>query len=612
MWSPIKIEIRNLFSHRDSTYVFRNGVCTVIFGHNETDRAMENNGSGKSTLFEGIGIALTGDDLRNLGKDAFINYESETCEVDLELENKFLNSTLRIYRKFIRGKTTLLTLWENGEINKKVVSTNEANKRIFELLGITKEDLLRYFIIDQDSKFSFFTANDLDKKEIMNRITSADMINPAIEELVKRNKEYKALLDGVNLETDKLIAKVDLIDEQKAELELEDTTAEDIKELETDKKTKQESMRLRMEENGRLDEDVKSKQKDFETKKVSIEEKTKLKKESSDKVKELSDTVKIIRTLKNELEEIITCPHCKKDFILNSEYQLTIPEAKELLALTEKLKLAIEADFLAITKKEKAIQERQETADDITEEIRVIQRKNKRNTEEIDYEAKEVYKIQQKINALKASKKDNKALKLLNEKLSEINAELKLKSKEAAGYSDELEMISFWQYNMGKSGFLTYLANKSIKIIEGMTNSFLKKFGVDTSVLINGFKILKDGSVREKIDVFVQNDGITPQVFKGKSGGERGRVQVAGILGIQHLINLSTNGLGLNLLLLDEVFPGVDSMGQENIIKILEKMGITILMITQTVSEGFNNENALYVKKVDGNSYYTELPKLLV
>jgi len=612
MWSPISINIKNLFAHLDSSYTFRNGTCTVIFGKNETDKGFENNGSGKSTLFEGIGIAFTGEDLRNLGKEAFINYDADSCEVDLELENKFLNSKLRIYRKFMRGKTTIVTLWENGVINKKVVSTNEANKRIFELLGITKEDLLRYFIIDQDSKFSFFTANDLDKKEIMNRITSADMINPAIDELGKRWKEYKALLESVNSETDKLEAKVDLIEEQKAELLLEDTTAEDIRELELKKKLKIESNDMLLKANLNIDREIETKQKEREANKVSEEEKAGLKKENNEMIKELSDTVKIIRTLNNELEEVITCPHCKKDFILNSEYELSIPEAQELLVQSEKLKATIEANILLLLKKEKVLKARQEIVDDIAEEIRGWQKQNRRNTEEIDYAVKEVFKIQQKINELKTVKKDNKAVQALNSKLKEIQAELKLKNAEAAGYQDELDMINFWQYNMGKSGFLTYLANKSIKIIEGITNSFLRKFGVDTSVLINGFKILKDGSVREKIDVFVQNDGITSQVFKGKSGGERGRVQVAGILGIQHLINLSTNGLGLNLLLLDEVFPGVDSMGQENIIKILEKMGITILMITQTVSEGFNNENTLYVKKVDGNSYYTELPKLLV
>ena len=70
------------------------------------------------------------------------------------------------------------------------------------------------------------------------------------------------------------------------------------------------------------------------------------------------------------------------------------------------------------------------------------------------------------------------------------------------------------------------------------------------------------------------------------------------------LINLSLNGKGLNLLLLDEVFPGIDALGQEKIIKTLEHIGTTIMLITQNVSESFNNENTLYVVKENGVSRY--------
>ena len=83
----------------------------------------------------------------------------------------------------------------------------------------------------------------------------------------------------------------------------------------------------------------------------------------------------------------------------------------------------------------------------------------------------------------------------------------------------------------------------------------------------------------------------------GKSGGERDRLNLAVLLSIQHLINLSTDGRGINLLVLDETFGCIDSVGQEGIIKILENLGITILMITQNISSEFNNENRVVVVK---------------
>ena len=157
---------------------------------------------------------------------------------------------------------------------------------------------------------------------------------------------------------------------------------------------------------------------------------------------------------------------------------------------------------------------------------------------------------------------------------------------------------------MGKSGFMTYVANRAVSVLEGTVNSFLKKFKSSLSVNINGFKILRDGSVREKIEVFALENGLNAETFMSKSGGERGRINLAGVLSIQHLINLSTNGKGLNLLMLDETFGGIDSEGQEGIIRILENLGITVIMITQNVSSEFNNDNKLIVVKENGVSRF--------
>ena len=208
------------------------------------------------------------------------------------------------------------------------------------------------------------------------------------------------------------------------------------------------------------------------------------------------------------------------------------------------------------------------------------------------------------IAELKRKKKDNKLLNSLNERIADCGKQIDELVNRLQPIADEIDMIKFWQFNMGKNGFSTYLANKSIKIIEGITNSFLRKFGVDISVLINGFKILRSGEVREKIDVFVLNDGITAEQFMSKSGGERGRVTLAGILGIQHLINLSTNGRGLNFLALDESLNNIDKKGIIEICKTLNGLNITTMLIAQNVEDIDIFQNKLYVEKENGVSRY--------
>ena len=92
--------------------------------------------------------------------------------------------------------------------------------------------------------------------------------------------------------------------------------------------------------------------------------------------------------------------------------------------------------------------------------------------------------------------------------------------------------------------------------------------------------------------------------FLAKSGGERGRVILAGILGIQHLINVSTNGRGLNLLVLDEALSGIDANGTLEIIKTIEHMGTTVLMITQNIEDVSICKNYIEVVKENGVSRY--------
>lgn len=617
MWNPSKIEIYNLFAHKESVYDFKNNACTVIFGKNETDRGLENNGAGKTTLFEAICIALTNESLRAIKKDSFINRDEEECRIVFHLYNPVLKMKLRISRQFFRGnKSAKIEIWENDKLNKQVVSVNEANKRVLELIGISREDLLRYFIISQDNRYTFFTASDGEKKEIMNRITSADMINPVVEELDLRYKEKNAEYKEIDGEIGKLSDRKELLVEQREEVLANDNTEEELKEL-SEKITEAEEEVVEIDSNlKKWEKAVKTREEQIQA--ITVEDTTQLKKdrkklkeEMEELDSELSENKRTEKKLKAELEDTITCPKCSHEFIHESELDLSVEDTKSLLAeaqseikkQTKKYEVK-ETKLKNLNKKIKEAERAEELVGEIEEEKASYERKIKNKTQDRSELLEKIAKWEAEKKAIKKRKKDDKLLNSLNQRISECDTEIEKLTKQLLPISEEMETIKFWQFNMGRSGFMTYLANKSIKIIEGITNSYLRKFGVDISVLINGFTILKSGEVREKIDVFVLNDGVTAEQFLAKSGGERGRVTLAGVLGIQHLINLSTNGRGLNLLLLDEVFPGIDSKGQEKIINTLNKIGITVMMITQNVSDNLNVDNKITVVKEGGISSF--------
>ena len=614
MWNPVKIEFKNLFSHVDSSYEFKNNRCVVIFGDNRTDRSLENNGAGKTTLFEAICIALTNESLRNIKKDNFINREADSCFISFELHNPVLRKELIIQRTFFRGgKSVNVKIFENGIQNTQVTSVSEANKRVLELIGISREDLLRYYIISQDNHYTFFTASDTEKKEIMNRITSADMINPAIEELNNRKAIKQDELRLLSLETDKLSGKRETLAEQRLELLEAGNNDEEIAELEERISETEDLLKKNKEEALVIDEEIAVVEKALSE--ITIPDVSNLKAERKKKRSELDsfeselrELNRVKKNLKNELSDSIECPSCGHEFI-QSDLGLSVEDAERLLSdtdkeiskVTKKIEHA-EAKIKTLSiniEKAESIQERYDDFDDKLNRLK-RKRSNKKN-EEQDLQ-KKIKRYEEQIVTLKDEKKDNLAIKKIEAKIKECDDEISRYNEAMKPIEEELDLIKFWLFNMGKSGFMTYLANKSVKIIEGITNSYLRKFGVDISVLINVFTILKSGEVREKIDVFVSNDGVTSENFMAKSGGERGRVTLAGVLGIQHLINLSSNGGGLNLLLLDEALSGIDSKGTMEIIETLELLGSTVLMITQNIEDVSICKNVIKIKKVNGVS----------
>lgn len=618
MWNLTKIEINNFFSHQHSEYEFKNNCCTLIVGENRDKGG--NNGAGKTTLFEAITLALTGNTLRGLKKESFINWDYDQCSISLSLENEVLKQTLTINRQYFRGnKSAKVELIEDGEINSHITSINEADKRITELIGISREDLLRYFIISQDNLYTFFAAGDNEKKEVLNRITSADMINPIIERLVDDKKEWEKKQQEVKDKiSEQEVRKIAFTEQAEAIREAANNDSE-IKDKEEHIKRCEKQREVLDDEISELSQritDIENKIKKISIKNIDVDKIKKqiqrIKKRIDANENTKSENKSVIRSAKSDLSGKVICPNCGENFMPDSELKLSVEDTENLLKEAEKENKTIENTIskLEIEKDEfndkiKEYEEKKAQIEEYEDKIKRLNRKKKDKIEEQFSIDKKIKRYKNEIDELKNHVLDSSTLKKINDKIKECGKKEKELSNELKPIEDELEEINFWSYYMGKNGFKTMLANKAVAVIEGSTNSYLRKFKSDLTVNVNGFTILKNGTVREKIDVYVLQDGMNPQVFMGMSGGERGRVKLAGILALQHLINMSLNGRGLNLVILDETLEGgIDIKGTMEFMSILENVGGTILLITQKIDEISTIQNKLRVIKEDGVSHY--------
>lgn len=603
MWNLKDIKIQDFFSHVDSEYSFHNDCCTLIVGDNK-DRG-GNNGAGKTTLFEAISVALTGRSLRDIKKESFINDEAESCFVKLSLYNNVTKHELEITRQFFRGnKSSKIEIIEDGEINSTITSVNEADKRILELIGIGREDLLRYYIISQDNVYTFFTAADNEKKEILNRITSADLINPLLEELSNRKKNLEEKKNELSKELVALDSKKETLDEQLEELKSNIVSSEEILDIQNRIKKLEKRKQSYLEDNNNIHDELKKLDgKNLDIDKLESKLK-KIKKSIEDKKNLKDENKKIIRSAEQDLGGAVVCPKCGENFIPESELNLSVEDTKKILKEAEQENKSIETALSKLLEQRKDIQTEIDKAEEIQDTIKRKKREIKSNDDEIQIIDKKIVNRKKEIIELKKRKENNVAIKSIEDKIDECERKSEEVQKQIMPLDEELNQVNYWTYYMGKNGFKTYLANKAVSVLEGTVNSYLDKFNSDLSVNINGFKILKDGSVREKIESFVLESGMNPKLFMAMSGGERGRIKLAGILAIQHLINMSLNGNGLNLLILDESLSGIDSEGTMEFVNILENIGSTILLITQNIEDSKIFKNVLTVEKKNGVSRY--------
>lgn len=620
MWYPVKIEFGGLFAFRDRAEVtFKRGECTVIFGDNQTDRGVLNNGAGKSTLFEAIALALTGDLLPRdtpITRDKAINRDSDEAWVMMRLANDVLHQTMEVCRRFYRKKSAKAALYENDHLNTELTSVAEVDKRILELLGLSREDLLRYYIISQDRQYNFLTAPDATKKEILNRITNADMLQPVLDAI---KADYKAATDRVAEYETKILTldtRRETLEENLAELKANTSAAaniagmtgllegyiKDAAALGLQAKAIREEFEAEKAKRGQFERQLEVAP-NFEEDIAAAEEKIDAARKARKKNRRAKEELELA------LEGVISCPKCGEQFIPNSELDLTPDQIRRIIAQRERDDEQMAAGVKKAEKALEDLEEKQRDYEQVSAELTRVKRnmtaireRADRLKRQMDETERRQADLAKRIEESKRAADNDTSVKAAEAKIKTVKAEIKAAKAELADFRYLAESMAFWDFHMGKNGFTTYLANKAIDALTGSANRFLEIMDMDFRLHITPFQTLKNGDARDKMEVFISSDGISTNGYATYSGGERQRVGIAALLGVQRLLNMSTDGRGLDMLLLDESLSGVDSLGTMSIIKTMKRLKTTILLITQNIEDPSFFDSVICVRKIDGVS----------
>ena len=654
---PVKLKLTNFLSFKELEYDFINGPVLLV-GENRTDDGQESNGSGKTAIQSAIEKCWLDYVSREKVRDAdLIRRGADMSTIESWIHCPIRKQTLYIKRTLTKKGNKLELSLNDQPVS--FATVNDGNDYIIDWIGISKEDLSNYYIVNRRRFISFFSSSNTQKLQLLGRFSNTNFLDKIDVDIKLKIQSYsdrladlkniRAACDGrIDLLTQQLsdcTKEKFLADQdrriQEREGEIEEQEAHNIflacsitecdKKIDGTRKLLEEkkdelyyitkSLNKEQEKCGSLDDRISTLEKELNDVQSKEKEKRAAYEEAVDTRNEI---IQALADIENRLAGLITCPKCGHRFSLaedinvetEEERQVAIRKLGDDIQVTLKELLgAWELFQQEIKKKRSELQEERDKNDEILRRTASIKRKiievgnNIRiHTESIENEEKrkkqifeDIRKGEEKIERIKNLIKEMKEEKFEDSwELKNLNEKLKEEKK----YQDinakeieekEEELRIAQEWLIQYKEFRMYLANISIKEIQARCNEVLKEMDSDLLVSIDGFKKKADGTLK---------DEITPTIIRAESlpfglfsGGERGRLEYAMMLALQGMINKSNPHGGLSFLFTDEIAEGIDALGLKLLIKSLDKFNFPILITTHVVNQAVGSKTLKVIKE---------------
>lgn len=587
----------------------------VIFG---------SNGAGKTTIFNALYWCLYGDFLKAINKDNMVTRESRRvsgfrgtrvivdfvkgdCKYRIARHLYFKGTT-----KKIKGGSSLLVFKKSVDADDfdikdliDVKHKSEIQKYINDILGMSSKAFINSVVFGQRMK-RLIESDNKDKRDLFEELFEMSFIDEVKERAKDRKSITENSIKDCEHSVDNLKVRIENINKSLARgLEI--------------------SNRWDEEHNRRVDEHRKYARNSLDGLKEIIKEQEAIKdkantydKEALDKnlkclneakkavstteydlnscensrrryVSELKDCENNLKKLRDE-KVVDTCYVCGNRLSAKS-----LKDASEMLRSKIRAEEESENNLKSVIKRLDNDVEKKKSLVKKAKELLTICRKDYEKCEDSQIEAKEayekyrnldykrkteqatyrnyvesfksVYKEEKVIPDIANLEKDKKALEL--EKGKAI--------KEITRLSEELVRIDWWVSKAFSSGGLRAFIFSAML---NRLNTYIEKYSNISGVSIKFSVDLTKASKPFKTSCFYRGEMVD---YETLSGGEKQRIDVATAFAMHDLISHSCS---VNMLIMDEVFEGLDSSGIDAIYELIRdkaSLGMTIFVVTHAM-----------------------------
>lgn len=224
---------------------------------------------------------------------------------------------------------------------------------------------------------------------------------------------------------------------------------------------------------------------------------------------------------------------------------------------------------------------------------------------ELDEEKKKYEQATSQFNTHKTLfvdyKRNTEALKVkelaITQKLADIAQDL-VDLEEKLQLADEIKRCLKLYLSCSFDDALDSISNTATKILRSIPTMAM------ATIRLEGQKETGSGAIKEQVTAYIDNEGELEVPIKSLSGGERSALDLAIDLAVSEIIRETANK-GIDLMCLDEVFGGFDSIGIEQALEMLKTFSQeTRLLIVEhnDVSKEFISQKVTVIRTGETSS----------
>lgn len=630
-----ELEIQNFMSVEHSKVGLSNRGLVLITGDNQDNDAFESNGTGKSAFFsESITWALFGKTIRPTSANGVINRKAKkNTMVHVTLVEGSNGDIYEIYRyrKHAQYGNHVLLFHNGNNITGK--SDSDTTEMIEDLIGMDYLTFTNSIMFGQGMVKLFASATDAEQKKILEQMVQIYVYRLAQEEAKKEVAERDRDIESMSKSMEKdLSLKSSLestIEELQAkELELGEKVEKRISELNVEMHNLEQQVDHLQKERKEADEALVELYAGLDT----VYSKLETYKPIEDQAEELKDLIKSNNTNKNRLEKLISeeekklndirigknipkiCEACGQPLPLDDtshvenhleqsieNYRTEVRELDEDSATLTSLLDKVKKQLLAKDKLEETLEEAKETIAELKSDIKQIDIKLKSKQDAIQSLNKQVKEQEELRNTTYTD--------LINSTVEQVNVLSKSIQEQEEALQKERnnrDKYAFWVEAFGNKGIKSVLLDSVTPFLNKQCNYYIGKLAGDSiEVTFNTQQEVTSGKNKgqkvDKFEVVVDNKN-GDEGYDGNSGGEKRRVDIAINMALQDLV-MSRSSKRLDLIVYDECFEGLDAIGCESVIQLLNEKARqcgTVLVITHNDNLKQLFSKTLMLAKVDG------------